>query len=148
MAPLTNKQKREWAKTLYLKENLTIVEIAERVGVTRQTVSRWMKDGKWETLKTSLTLTREEQIAMLYRQVAEINNNIAAKPEGERFADSKQADILVKLAAAIDKMETDVGIKDICGVGTRFIEWLRPVDLDKAQEITAIYDAFIKDNLR
>ncbi len=148
MATLTNQQKKEWAKTLFLKENQTIIEIADRVGTTRQTVSRWIKDGKWEMLKTSLTLTREEQIAMLYRQVAEINNAIAERPEGERYASSKEADILGKLAAAINKMETDVGIKDICEVGTKFIEWLRQVDLDKAKDIAAIYDAFIKDCLR
>lgn len=148
MADLTAKQKKEWAKTLYLKENLTIIEIAERVGTTRQTISRWIQTEKWETLKTSLTLTREEQIAMLYRQVSEINNAIANRPEGERFANTKEADILGKLASAINKMETDTGIKDICEVGTKFIEWLRPVDLDKAKEIASIYDAFIKDNLK
>lgn len=148
MADLTVKQKKEWAKTLYLKENLTIIEIAERVGTTRQTISRWIQTEKWETLKTSLTLTREEQIAMLYRQVSEINNAIANRPEGERFANTKEADILGKLASAINKMETDTGIKDICEVGTKFIEWLRPVDLDKAKEIASIYDAFIKDNLK
>lgn len=148
MAALTNQQKKAWAKTLFLKENLTIIEIAERVGASRQTISRWIKVEKWETLKTSLTLTREEQIAMLYRQVAEINKSIAERPEGERFATSKEADVLGKLASAINKMESDVGIKDICEVGTKFIEWLRPVDLDRAKDIAAIYDAFIKDNLR
>ena len=35
MADLTNAQKKEWAKTLYLKENLTQQEIADRVGVSR-----------------------------------------------------------------------------------------------------------------
>ena len=148
MAELTAKQKKEWAKTLYLKENLTIIEIAERVGTTRQTVSRWIQTEKWETLKTSLTLTREEQIAMLYRQVSEINNAIANRPEGERFANTKEADVLGKLAAAINKMETEVGIKDLCEVGQKFIEWLRPVDLDKAKDIATLYDAFIKDNMR
>lgn len=148
MAELTSKQKKDWAKTLYLKENLTQAEIAERVGTSRQTIIRWIKDEKWEILKTSLTLTREEQIAMLYRQVAEINGAIAKREEGQRFATSKEADILGKLAAAINKMETDAGIADICEVGMKFIEWLRQVDLDKAKDTAALYDAFIKDNLR
>ena len=38
MTELSMQQKREWAKTLYLKENLTQQEIAERVGVSRITV--------------------------------------------------------------------------------------------------------------
>jgi DNA-binding XRE family transcriptional regulator len=148
MTELTAQQKKEWAKTLYLKENLTQQEIADKVGVARQTVIRWIQKEKWEELKTSLTLTRQEQIAHLYRQVAEINLSILQRPEGERFANSKEADILGKLAAAINKMETDVGIKDICEVGTKFADWLRFVDLSKAKNFVALYDQFIKDVLR
>jgi len=148
MAVLTTQQKKEWTKTLYLKENLTQQEIADKVGVARQTVIRWIQKEKWEELKTSLTLTRQEQIAHLYRQVAEINAGILQRPDGERFPNSKEADILGKLAAAINKMETDVGIKDICEVGTKFANWLRQIDLVKAQNFVALYDAFIKDMLK
>lgn len=144
---LSNTQKKEWAKTLYLKENLTQQEIADRVGVARITVNRWIADGKWEEQKVGLTLTREEQVSNLYRQVAEINRKIAEKPEGERFASTSEADILGKLSAAIRKMETDVGIADIISVQTKFIEFLRTIDLDKAKEITQFSDAFIKSLL-
>lgn len=44
-------------------------------------------------------------------------------------------------------METEVGIADLVNVGMRFIEWIRPIDLDKAKEITVLWDKFIKDNL-
>lgn len=148
MAALTNRQKKEWAKTLYLKENLTQKEIAARVGVSQQTITRWVNTEKWEDLKTSITLTRQEQIANLYRQVSEMNRAITSRGEGERFATSKEADVLGKLAAAINKMETEVGIKDIVEVGGKFIDWIRAVDLDKAKDITALYDAFIKDQLK
>ena len=77
---------------LYLKEHLTQVEVAERVGVSKQTLCKWVKTEKWEELKTSVSLTREEQLANLYRQVAEINKAIASRGEGERFATSKEAD--------------------------------------------------------
>ena len=144
---LTNTQKRAWGKTLYLKENLTQQEIADRVGVARATVNRWIAAGKWEEQKVGLTLTREEQVANLYRQVAEINRKIAEKPVGERFANSAEADILGKLSAAIRKMETDVGIAEVISVQTKFIEFLRPVDIDRAKEVTRLSAAFIKSLL-
>lgn len=147
MKELTTTQKKEWAKTLYLKENLTQQEIADRVGVTRVTVNSWINKEKWEEQKTGITLTREEQVANLYRQVAEINRAIANRPVGERYANSKEADILGKLSSSIEKMEKDVGIADIISVLTGFIEWLRPVDLEKAKELTKLADAFIKDKL-
>ena len=34
--------KKEYARMLYLKENLTQQEIAEKTGVSRQTLSRWI----------------------------------------------------------------------------------------------------------
>lgn len=147
MADLTNAQKKEWAKTLYLRENLTQQEIADRVGCSRVTVSNWVRTGKWEEQKVGITLTRQEQVGNLYRQVAEINRSIADRPEGERFATSKEADILGKLAAAISKMEQEIGIADTISVLTSFIEWLRPLDLEKAKEITWFADAYIKDKL-
>ena len=147
MADLTNAQKKERAKTLYLRENLTQQEIAERVGVSRVTVSNWVRAGKWEEQKAGLTLTRQEQVANLYRQVAEINRAISARAEGERFPNSKEADILGKLSAAIRNMEQETGIADIISVLTSFIEWLRPLDLDKAKELIRLADAYIKDKL-
>ena len=95
---------------LYLKEHLTQAEVAERVGVSKQTLCKWVKTEKWEELKASVSLTREEQLANLYRQVAEINKAIARRDEGERFATSKEADTINKLAAAIEKMEKETGI--------------------------------------
>ena len=147
MADLTNAQKKEWAKTLYMRENLTQQEIAERVGVSRVTVSNWVRAGKWEEQKAGLTLTRQEQVANLYRQVAEINRAISARAEGERFPNSKEADILGKLSAAIRNMEQETGIAEIISVLTGFIEWLRPFDLEKAKELTRLADAYIKDKL-
>ena len=147
MAALNNSQKKQWAQTLYLRENLTQLEIAERVGVSRVTVSKWVRDGKWEEQKAGITLTRQEQVANLYRQVAEINRTIATRHEGERFPNSNEADILGKLSAAIRNMEQETGIADVISVLTAFIEWLRPLDLDKAKELTRLADAFIKDRL-
>lgn len=147
MTTLNNSQKKQWAQTLYLRENLTQLEIAERVGVSRVTVSKWVRNGKWEEQKAGITLTRQEQVANLYRQVAEINRTIATRHEGERFPNSKEADILGKLSAAIRNMEQETGIADIISVLTAFIEWLRQLDLDKAKEITRLADAFIKDKL-
>ena len=147
MAELTAQQKKDYARMLYLKDNLTQQEIAEKVGVSRQSVIRWMKAEKWEEMKVGVTLSREQQISNLHRQVMELNNVILSRPEGERYATAPAAATLGKLAAAIKKMETDVGIADLVSVGIRFIEWIRPIDLDKAKEVTILWDKIIKDQL-
>ena len=147
MSNLTNKQKKEWAAVLYLKENLTQAEIAEKVGVSRCTINKWVKLEKWEERKAGITLTREEQIKNLYRQVAEINGVISAREKGKRFATTAEADTLSKLSGAIKKMETETGIADIISIGTRYIEFLRTIDLEKAKDTAHLFDIFIKQNL-
>lgn len=140
----TRQQKEEHAKLLFLRENLTQKEIAEKVGVSQVTITKWVKGGKWESLRTSLSITREEQLANLYRQIAEINNCIAIRAEGQRYPNSKEADTINKLAAAIDKMERETGLSDIISVSQKFLEWLRKSDVKKAQEFSGFLDAFIK----
>ena len=142
-------QTRQWAKSMYIYENRTQAEIAEAVGVSRQTVIRWCKDDKWDELKVSMTMTREEQIKNLHRQLSEINRTISERPEedGPRYATPREADIISKLTDAINKLEKDVGIHDIVSAGNKFINWLRPVDLDMTKTFVGLYDKFIKSLL-
>ncbi|WP_418968360.1 DUF1804 family protein [Alistipes putredinis] len=144
MSTISRQQQKEFARTLYLRENLTQAEIAERVGVSRQTVIRWMGAEKWDELKASISMTAEEQIRNLQRQVIEINNSILNRESGNRYANAKEADTIVKLTTAINKLQTEAGIHEIVGVGAAFIDFIRPIDLEKAQEFTRLFDAFIK----
>lgn len=147
MADLKTEEKKTLAKELFLKCDLTLEEIAGKVGVTRQTIARWAYAGTWSELKASLSITREQQIAYMYRQISEINDKILGRNPGERYATAAEADTLNKLAAAVKKMETDIGISDIISTGIRFINWLRTADLDKAKEYTILWDLFIKDQI-
>ncbi len=79
--------------------------------------------------------------------MAAINKAIEERPEGERFATSAEADIIGKLSKSIKQMETEVGIADVISVMTRFIDFLRPIDIEKAKEATRLADAFIKSIL-
>lgn len=69
---MKSEQRKELAKLLYTKEHLLQKEIAERVGVTPQTVNRWVKRESWDKLRVSITITKEEQIKNLYNQLSEM----------------------------------------------------------------------------
>ncbi len=147
MAALNNEQKKTLAKDIYLLGSYTMEEIAAKVGTTRQTVSRWAKADGWDELKAGMTIGREQILKNLYRQINEINSNISSREKGARHANSKEADILMKLSASIKKMEDDVGISELISAGMRFGDWLRKIDLDKAKEFVNYFDAFIKDQI-
>ncbi|MBB1551633.1 MAG: helix-turn-helix domain-containing protein [Prevotella sp.] len=137
--------KKSIAKSLYMDGNYTQEEIADKVGTTRQTVSRWIKAESWDTLKASLSITPAQIISQWNRQIVEINKKINERPEGERFANTKEADALSKLAGAIKKLEADIGVPDCVSVAMRFLSWLRPLDIEAAKQFNNLFDAFIKD---
>lgn len=117
------------------------------MGVKRQTVSRWVGEGNWERYKVSITMTREEQLKNLYLQLAELNNAINGRPEGERFASTAESDTIAKITGSIKKMETDVGLADILSVFKSFVKWLRTYDMARSKEIVPLLDAYVKSKL-
>jgi transcriptional regulator with XRE-family HTH domain len=146
---MNNQQRKDWAKTLYLKEDVTVQkELAERVGVNPNTVGRWIKDEGWEKLRMNLLMTREEQLQNLYAELKELNEFIKDKKPGKRFADSKEADTRRKLIIDIKALETKASIVEMIETAKRFIQWVKKFDFEKAKELTVLFDGFIKDSLR
>lgn len=147
MADFTKQQKKDYAKTLYVSERLTQEEIAERVGVTRITVNRWINSEGWEQLRTSLTITKEEQIKNLYQQLKDLNDTILARDEGKRFATPAEADALNKYATTINKLEGDVGLSDTVAVFRKLTTFLRANAPEEVKRILPILDLFVKSHL-
>ena len=138
----------EWAESLYVNSGLTQVEIADKTGVSKVTINKWCKSENWDGLRESQLVTRQEQLKLIYAQIRELNTVIFKRPEGDRFANSKEADALSKLTVAARTFETDTSIADIVDVSTNFLEWLRQFDPIKAGEVANLIDDFIKDRLK
>lgn len=141
-------EKKEWAKTIYIRERLTQKETARRVKVTEKTMSSWVNKEGWDKIRQSIIVTKEEQLSRIYMQIDELNTAIMSADPGKRFANSKQADTLNKLASAARKLETEASIADIIEVSKRLLNWIRQTDFEKAKEVSNLVDAFIKDSLK
>jgi predicted DNA-binding protein YlxM (UPF0122 family) len=142
---LKNTQKKAIAKELYLNGNYTFEEIADKVGTVRQTIARWAREDEWASLKASMTVGKEKTLKNLYAHVQSINETIMQREESERQPTPKEADILAKLAAAIDKLESETGLRELVSAGTNFLSWLRRLDPQKAIEFSDLWDAFLKE---
>lgn len=141
-------EKKEWAKLLFIKEKMTQVEIATKVGVRPATISAWVQKHQWEKLRTSLMVTRHEQLSMLYAQLNDLNRAIIERPEGERYAQGKDADVISKLTAAIRSLEMETSIANAIDVFMKFTEFARKVvPHDKVKDLVELQDAFIKSML-
>lgn len=144
---LKNTQKKTISKELYLHGDYTFEEIATKVGATRQTISRWAKEDGWADLKASMSVGKEKTLKNLYAHVQSINEAILQREEGERVPTPAEADILAKLSASINKLETETGIRELVSAGIAFLSWLRGINPQKAVEFTDLWDAFLKEKL-
>jgi transcriptional regulator with XRE-family HTH domain len=143
MTDLAITKKKDLAKLLYTKENLTQAEIAERVGVTRVTINKWINSESWEMLKVSITITKEEQLKNMYRQIAEINEVIIGREKGQRFATSAEADMLCKITKAIKQMETEIGISEIISAFDGLMQFLRMYDSKLIDVFKPVLNAYV-----
>ncbi len=142
-------EKRDHAKVLYTKEGVTLQkEIAERTGISENTISKWISEGKWESLKKNFLLTREERMSDLLDELTELQASVKLKPAGERFADSKLADVRRKLIKDIKELETKAATGEVIHALTQLIKFARHEDFAEAKIITKWSDIFIKQLLR
>jgi len=139
-------QEKEFAKSLYIGGGISQKEIAARVGVTEKTLANWIKIGKWESLKKSLLTTKQAQLSFLYDQLDYLNTAIAEREY--KVAAGKEADVIIKLTAAINRLETETSIGDTVEVARHFIEFVRPQDLELAKTITNLFDVFITAKMK
>ena len=95
--------------------------IAEKVGVSANTVGKWVKDGCWGEKRTAQTLTRKEVVNNVLRSL----NKLADKL-GE--ADLKDvgglADQIAKLSATISKLDKEASVVDFIECFMAFGRWL------------------------
>lgn len=140
---------KEHAKLLFTRDNITVQkELAERVGVGEKTMGEWIEDGGWKKLKRNFILTREEQLANLLDELTELNEAIKNKKEGERYADSKEANVRRFLIRDIKDLETKALLPELISSLTQLLDFVRRNDLADAQMISKYVDSFIKTKLR
>lgn len=146
---LTTTTKQYLAKILYTREQLDGKVVAQKVGISEKTMSEWVKKFAWKNLRNRMLLAKDAQISALYEELEEITTAIQSKEAGQRYADTKIADIRVKTTAAIRNLETDLAIADLVESGIRFVKFLQKVDT--AQNVVDIADkwhSFIQASIK
>jgi transposase len=146
MANLTIQQKKEWAKETFLHHNISNKELAAKIGISENTAGKWVKE--WDHLKVNYLQSREEQYASTIRQLEDLRKIIEGRDVGYRFPSKEEAMIKRRLTADLKDLDTEGSVRDIIYVSKTFLDWLRPVDLAKAQDLSGLFDAFIKDTIR
>ena len=133
-----------YAKILFVQDKLSQKEISAKTDVSEKTIGKWVAEGNWEKLRKNFVLTRQEQMGNLLDELEELNQVIKDRPKGQRFADSKEADIRRKIIKDIKELETKTNKPEAISACIALLEFIRKIDLKVAQELSKYIDGFIK----
>ena len=135
-------ERREWAKTLYTKQDAPIKEVAATVGADEVIVRSWIQEGRWDEIKRSLLISRAAQLERFYSAIDSIYQE--AKDKGVNLS-IKDVDLINKYTTSIKNLEAETAVCYIVQVAEMFTSWLLRKDAALAQMVTAQFDAFITD---
>lgn len=141
---MNQKQKLEVARTLYLMTEKTQKEISEVVGWSEKTFTEQKQKGKWNELRDTKSLTKQQIISMLHTQTLKLVE--ASKDEG-RLLTAKEVDSIAKLTASIDKLEKKVTLETYIEVFEEYNKWLMVKDMNFAQANNHQQDLFIQSKI-
>jgi len=105
-------EKKELARLYYFSGDQQ-KEIAVKIGVSAVTISKWVKESGWDTIRAAKTITRRELVAKMLNQ---INDKLE---EGKWSADE-----MVKATSAIEKLDKQTNVVTIIEVFSAYNNWL------------------------
>lgn len=114
--------KKDFARLLYMQGEQQKV-IAEKVGVSAQTITKWVNVGGWVEQRAAQNITRPELVNKLLRTVDKMIE--AVNDSDDPDAANGLGDKLAKFAATIEKLDKHTSIVDVIEVFMAFSKWLQ-----------------------
>ena len=141
---MTKNQKIDVARTLYLMTEKTQKEICEVVNWTEKTFTEQKQKGKWNEMRDTKSLTKQQIISMLHYQTLKI---VEAAKDEDRILSAREVDSIAKLAASIDKLEKKATLETYIEVFEEYNKWLMSVNMNFAQANNHHQDLFIQNKI-
>lgn len=139
MAEIGNDKKRGIAEDMYIRLSLTGREIAENLGITEQTVSRWKKgregEKSWDDRKTEAQLTPLKIKELLLKEA----EKLAMGQES-----NVKADQLSKIMSAIDQLDKKINVRTVMDVFREFDNWMSEQEPATAVQFTKWHKLFLQ----
>lgn len=111
----------EFAELLYMQGTPQNV-IAEKVGVSKNTVSAWVASGCWAEKKAAQSLTRKQVVNNVLRSINTVAENLGKTTDPA--AVGGVGDQLAKFAATIKTLDKEVSVVEYMECFMSFGRWL------------------------
>ncbi len=114
--------KKEFARVLFMTGDSQNV-IAEKTGMSAQTISKWVTEGGWAEQRAATNVTRPELVNKLLRTIDKMLDEVAQSDDPTTI--NGLADKLAKFSATIEKLDKHTSVVDVIEVFMAFSKWLQ-----------------------
>lgn len=114
-------KKKSLARSLYLA-GMEQTEIADKVGVSRVTVSKWCTADGWKEARAAKQITRPELVNKLLLTIDKLLEQVNASEDPMMI--SGLGDKLAKLSSVIEKLDKKANVVDAIDVFMAFSRWM------------------------
>lgn len=115
-------QKKELAQ-MYFMQGVSQKEIAEKVGISKVTLSHWVTDNGWVEKRAAKNITRPELVNKLLRTIDNMIESVSLSDDPKLIAGL--GDKLSKISSTIEKLDKKAGVVDTIEVFMAFGKWMQ-----------------------
>lgn len=121
MTRAETEKKKSLARSLYLA-GMEQNEIAEKVDVSRVTISKWSNTEGWKEARAAKNVTRQELVNKLLLAIDKLITEVNESEDPSLLAGL--GDKLAKLSSVIEKLDKKANVVDAIEVFMAFTKWL------------------------
>jgi len=121
MTKADTEKKKSLARSLYLA-GMEQAEIADKVDVSRVTISKWVNTEGWKEARAAKNVTRPELVNKLLQTIDTLITQVNDTKDPKLAAGL--GDKLAKLSAVIEKLDKKANVVDAIEVFMAFSKWL------------------------
>ncbi len=120
--PQNARDNRVLSYSLFVEQGMKQAKVCEILGVAAPQMSKWVKDGNWKELQEANHATPTSIKRSNYQLIADIQKLIK---EEARTAKPSEADMVLKLSCANEKMDKKADLGHYTEVGEKFCSYLK-----------------------
>ena len=115
-------RKKSLGRSLYMS-CMELTEIADQLGVSRVSVSKWCAAGGWKEARAAKNITRPELVNKLLLAIDKLIEDVNKSEDAEAIG--SLADKLSKLSSTIEKLDKKANVIDAIEVFMAFNKWIQ-----------------------
>lgn len=137
-------RKKRLAFTLFVDNGFEQKLIAEITGISEVSISKWKKEGNWSEERRIALMGPDKQMRRMMRIYDSMLTNIESRESPRNVPDSKEADILNKMADTVKKLNSDFTFFVKAEVGKQFVMHVQEAHGQaRAVEVVELWHEFL-----